>query len=112
MALAIPSMLLKQLYTFGSLRNENGSVKFSVKNRLSDATLTGLESLKFDGQEVPLENITLDLGDGNRISVADLAADTLNFPLRRELVRLMFKNFCRSFRRMDTSRLLSRLSCI
>ena len=55
MALAIPSMLLKQLHTNGSLRNTDDGVQFSVKNRLSDATFTGLTGLKFDGYEVPAD---------------------------------------------------------
>jgi hydroxymethylglutaryl-CoA reductase (NADPH) len=33
----IPSMLLKRLYTFSSLKNTPGGVQLSVKNRLSDA---------------------------------------------------------------------------
>jgi len=85
MALAIPSMLLKQLYTFGSLKNENGNVKFSVKNRLSDATITSIDSLSFDGQDVPLENVTLVLDDGRVLTPPELLAGSLDFPLRKEL---------------------------
>ena len=64
MALAIPSMVLKQLHTFGSLKNTAGGVQFSVKNRLSDARLTGLTGLKFDGYEVPADSISIRLDDG------------------------------------------------
>lgn len=53
MAIPIPSMVLKQLHTFGSLRNSADGVAFSVKNRLNDTTLVGLTRLKFDGREVP-----------------------------------------------------------
>ena len=77
MALAIPSMLLKQLYTFGSLKNVNGGVRFSVKNRLSDATLTSIDSLSFDGQEVPIENVTLRLADGTDLTPAELQANPM-----------------------------------
>ena len=48
MAIPIPSMVLKQLHTFGSLKNTADGVEFSVKNRLNDTTLTGLTGLKFD----------------------------------------------------------------
>ena len=51
MAFPIPSMLLKQLYTFGSLANTERGVRFSLKNRLSDGTVTGLHHVKFDGVE-------------------------------------------------------------
>ncbi len=85
MAFAIPSMLLKQLYTFGSLKNGDGTVKFSVKNRLSDATIISIDLLSLSGKEVPLELVTLDLGDGTIITPADLSATPLDFPLRKEL---------------------------
>lgn len=85
MALGIPSLLLKQLYTFGSLKNTPQGVQFSVKNRLSDATITHLESIKFDGLEVPREKITIDPGDGQQLTPADLAQNPLDFPLRRTL---------------------------
>jgi hydroxymethylglutaryl-CoA reductase (NADPH) len=46
MAFPIPSMILKQLYTFGSLKNTPDGVKFSLKNRLSDATISSLQQVK------------------------------------------------------------------
>ena len=85
MALAIPSMLLKQLHTFGSLKNTEQGVQFSVKNRLSDARLTGLTGLKFDGKDVPLSAVTVVLEDGSEISPEVLAAKAIDFPLRRTL---------------------------
>ncbi len=85
MALAIPSMLLKQLHTFGSLKNTDSGVEFSVKNRLNDTKLTGLTGLKFDGYEVPADSITIRLEDGATLTPAQLAAAPLDFPLRRTL---------------------------
>ena len=79
----IPSLLLKQLYTFGSLKNVESGVQFSIKNRLSDATVTGLESIKLNGQSVPLQVVSLDMGEGTLLSpeqVTDVA-----FPLRKTL---------------------------
>ena len=51
----IPQLLLRQLYTFGSLTNEPGGFRLSLKNRLSDVTLTRIIRVKFDHQEFPLE---------------------------------------------------------
>ena len=85
MALAIPSMLLKQLHTNGSLKNTPDGVEFSMKNRLSDTTLTGLTGLKFDGYEVPADSIAIRLEDGATLTPAQLAAAPLDFPLRRSL---------------------------
>src|SRR5574341_337364 len=84
--MTIPSLLLKQLYTFGSLMNVEGGVKFSIKNRLSDAMLTGIQSVKFNGAEVPNTNIKLDLGNGQIVSPEQISLSCpLEFPLRQTL---------------------------
>ena len=79
----IPSLLLKQLYTFGSLENIEGGVQFSIKNRLSDATLTKIEQIKIDGKDVKLSAVTLDLGDGDVRTLDQLSSSPISFPLRR-----------------------------
>ena len=38
----IPALILKQMYTLGSLENVEDGVRFSLKNRLSNATVTRL----------------------------------------------------------------------
>jgi len=83
MALPIPSLVLKQLYTFNSLRNTADGVRFSLKNRLSDTKLTALHDVKFDGQAVPREAITLVLDTGDILNPDDLAQHPIDFPLRR-----------------------------
>ncbi len=85
MAIPIPSMILKQLHTFGSLKNTADGVQFSVKNRLNDTKLTGLTGLKFDGREVALDKVRVRLEDGTMLTPAQLAAEPLDFPLRRSL---------------------------
>ena len=82
----IPSLILKQLYTFGSLENVNGGVQCAVKNRLSDATLTGLKSIRFDGYDVPLSDVLIVLNDGTSLTPADISeAAPLHFPLKQIL---------------------------
>jgi hydroxymethylglutaryl-CoA reductase (NADPH) len=82
----IPTMVLKQLYTFGSLQNVEQGVRFSIKNRLSDAEFTGLTGIKINRQIVPLEQVSLALADGTPLAlnqISDLAP--LAFPLRTVL---------------------------
>ncbi|MGE3840428.1 MAG: hydroxymethylglutaryl-CoA reductase [Vicinamibacterales bacterium] len=82
----IPQLILKQLYTFGSLGRTRGGVKFDMKNRLSDATLTAVTSVSIDEEPVPHEAVTLDGGDGVRIAAAAVsAANPIAFPLRKTL---------------------------
>ncbi|GAB4425410.1 MAG: hydroxymethylglutaryl-CoA reductase [Bacteroidia bacterium] len=79
----IPSLLLKQLYTFGSLKNTDGGVRFSLKNRLSDATLTGIHRVCIGDHEVAMADLTIVLSDGRRISPDAVTAQTpIDFPLK------------------------------
>ncbi|MCZ7670455.1 MAG: hypothetical protein M5U34_26495 [Chloroflexi bacterium] len=58
-----------------------------MKNRLSDAMLTGLTGVKFDGDVVSLETVSILTGDGRSLSVGGITEATpLHFPLRETLV--------------------------
>jgi len=85
MAIPIPSMILKQLHTNGSLKNTADGVEFSMKNRLNDTKLVGLTGLKFDGREVALDKVRVRLDDGTLLTTTQLAAAPVDFPLRRTL---------------------------
>ena len=79
----IPSLILKQLYTFNSLENVEGGIKFSIKNRLSDATFTALKGVKIDGKEIALETINIILGDGSSLQPLSISKSTpLDFKLK------------------------------
>jgi len=80
----IPSLLLKQLYTFGGLANTNGDVRLALKNRLGDATVTAIRAVEIDGRPVPAGSITVDLGEGRELAAAAITPDSpLDFPLKR-----------------------------
>jgi hydroxymethylglutaryl-CoA reductase (NADPH) len=82
-AMLIPSMLLKKLYTLGSLKNAEPGVQFALKNRLSDAELTGLKSISLDGKAIALNEVTLQLADGKTFKPDQIsAANPIAFPLR------------------------------
>ena len=80
----IPSLLLKQLYSRGTLKNTDAGVEFSLKNRLKDAKLKKVVSIKFNEKEVPLDKLRLDFGDGSLISPSELENNGgMDFPLRK-----------------------------
>jgi hydroxymethylglutaryl-CoA reductase (NADPH) len=82
----IPSLMLKQLYTFGSLEADRGGLRFDIKNRLGDATVTGIAELRIDESPIDLARLQLDLGDGEVLQATDLTPEAaLPFPLRRAL---------------------------
>lgn len=79
----VPSLILKQLYTFGSLANVGGGVAFSIKNRLSDATIQRISYLAIGGEAVDLDDVILDLGD-EQLSPSEISeANPIDFPLKK-----------------------------
>ena len=82
--MTIPQQLLRQLYTFGSLQNDEAGVRFELKNRLVDAELVALVALRVNGKEVPEEAVSLDLGEGAR-PLADALASPLAFGTGRRV---------------------------
>ena len=86
----IPSMLLKRLYTFSSLRNVSGGVQFSVKNRLSDTRLMSISHIAIGGIQADLKNTWLTLPDSTHLSAADIStSDPLDFPVRQNVTILV-----------------------
>ncbi len=80
----IPSLVLRQLYTNGSLTPVNGGVSFSLKNRLVDAKLTGLYSVSVNGDEVAADQLTMTLEDGATVSGTDISSSSpVDFPLKK-----------------------------
>ena len=85
MAIAIPTLILKQLYTRGSLQNVGSNVQFAIKNRLADATIIGIEALKIDGVLISLDSVKI-LHEGTQIAASEVSADNqLSFTLRQIL---------------------------
>src|SRR6185503_3362061 len=79
----IPGLILKQMYTLGSLENTAEGVRFSLKNRLSDATVTRLAEVRIDGQSVPLERLTLRM-NGGAVAGSEITPDrAVPFPLAK-----------------------------
>ena len=82
----IPSLILKQLYTLGSLENVAGGVAFNLKNRLSDAILTGVEQVSIDDRPLPLDAVHLEAGnDGGRPAQEISSEAPIAFPLAKQV---------------------------
>jgi hydroxymethylglutaryl-CoA reductase (NADPH) len=79
----IPSLLLKKLYTLGSLKNVPNGLEFSVKNRLSDAELIGLQRIAINGKAVSPDAVMLHLADGRVLRPDEITPrQPVAFPLR------------------------------
>ena len=77
----VPSLILKQLYTYGSLENTAEGVSFGLKNRLSDATVTAIHRIAIEGRDIAPENLVFEMG-GKKFTPADVNRDNpVLFPL-------------------------------
>ncbi|WP_426489596.1 hydroxymethylglutaryl-CoA reductase [Hymenobacter sp. 102] len=74
-------MLLKLLYTRGSLHNTPEGVAFSIKNRLDTVRITRVEAVVLDGKRIGVEEIALDLGSGDVRPATTFNADAAGFTL-------------------------------
>ncbi|SHI37054.1 3-hydroxy-3-methylglutaryl-coenzyme A reductase [Hymenobacter daecheongensis DSM 21074] len=74
-------MLLKLLYTRGSLHNTPEGVAFSIKNRLDTVHLSRIDYVQLDDVRIGPEQIALDLGEGDVRPAAAFNADGAGFAL-------------------------------
>lgn len=80
--LKIPSLILQRLYTTGSLKNlAGGGIGFEIKNRLSDAHLTRVRSMRIGAHELDLGQVRLELGDASLAAGEVTAERPLAFAL-------------------------------
>ena len=78
----IPSAVLNKLYNRTSLRNADGVVQFSVKNRLSPAALQQVTRVALDGRVVPEDKIAVACDAGLAFAASGISPDSpVDFPL-------------------------------
>ena len=78
----VPKALLKRLYNHSSLRNTDGGVRFSIKNRLGPARVEAVDHLLIDGGDVPHERIRLSVDGAPLAPLGEwLDGDGFEFPL-------------------------------
>ncbi len=80
----IPQLLLRQLYTFGSLTNTADGARLSLKNRLTDVTLTRIVRVRIGSLELLAKNLQMDMGDGRWRGATEVTPEQPEeFPLRK-----------------------------
>lgn len=82
----VPQLILRQLYTNGSLQNTDDGIQFSLKNRLADAKLLLVKEICIDKQKVDLNDVIISLENGIEYSVEDIKEKSITFPLRKVLI--------------------------
>lgn len=102
----IPSILLKQLYTHGSLTKTSEGIRFSLKNRLKDATISEIQWIAIDGEKVPNEHIKLQVGPDTYLSVNEINQQgDVKFALKQTITVILNVDFpvCHEKRKIGLS---------
>jgi hypothetical protein len=81
----IPPILLRKLYVPNSLRNQGEQFSFQLRNQIAPGTLVGLSRLTVNGEDRPLDGVTLTTRAGTRCA-GGLSDDT---PLAFEVGELV-----------------------
>ncbi len=81
----VPQLLLRQLYTNGSLINLDKGIQFSLKNRLSDAKILSVQEISIDEQKVDLKKAKIVFEDDSEILIDEINSNPVDFPLRKIL---------------------------
>ena len=78
--LQIPTFLLRKLYVKGSLTNTDDGFMLKLKNTISSGTAVTLEPIQVDGNEYPLDSLTIRSEDGE-INGGEVSAEN-TFPIK------------------------------
>lgn len=79
----VPQLILRQLYTNGSLKAIENGIQFSLKNRLADAKLLSIQEICIAKKSINLDDITISLDNGKEYTVDDVNSKGIDFPLRK-----------------------------
>ncbi len=60
--IVITPLIMKKIYSIGSLKNLEDGVSFAMKNPMKDALIIGLPGISINGLEIPLSNILMRSG--------------------------------------------------
>jgi hypothetical protein len=78
----IPATVLKKLYVNGSLQVKEGGFVFDLKNLIAPATITSIEGLDVNGEQVDDSQVTIVLPSGSSRPMSQISPGSpLHFPV-------------------------------
>jgi hydroxymethylglutaryl-CoA reductase (NADPH) len=82
---SISPIILKKIYSIGSLKNIEDGVSFNIKNPMREAFITGVSFISINGNEVPLTDLTL-RNNGTRLKANEINENnSLPFPMGQDV---------------------------
>jgi hydroxymethylglutaryl-CoA reductase (NADPH) len=83
----VPELMIKQLYTIGSLQRKPDGFEFKLKNRLKESCLCKVISISINNQEISKDNISLCTDEAVSITPNQLEqSEGLNISLGAEVI--------------------------
>lgn len=79
----VPQLILRQLYTNGSLQTTDNGIQFSIKNRLADAKILSVNEICIDKINIDLNNVKIAFENGQEFTIDEIKAKPIDFPLRK-----------------------------
>ncbi len=81
----ISSLILKKIYSIGSLKNVEDGVSFNIKNPMKNALITNISNITINGLEIPLDDIVM-RNNGTRLKASEINEDQpLPFPMGQDV---------------------------
>ncbi len=73
----VPGFLVRQIYVAGSLRNHVAGFSLQARNTIGDGWLDGIGSIRVDGNEIPITDISATReGDATAYRAVDVTPET------------------------------------
>ena len=83
--IVIPPIILKRIYSIGSLKNLKEGAAFIIKNPMKDALIKGLTGILINGKEIPLHEVTVG-SNGNAVRASNIDSEhPFPFPMGQEV---------------------------
>ena len=81
----LSSLILKKIYSIGSLKNVTDGVMFSIKNPVKEALIMAVSSIRVDAREIPLKDVYMS-NNGTRMQASKIDACTpFKFPMGQDI---------------------------
>lgn len=82
----VPQLMIKQLYTIGSLEKTGDGIVFKLKNRLKEGSLRRVISISINNNEIDQDKISLSSAEVDKVTPAELeSSDGIKIPLGAEV---------------------------
>ncbi len=81
----ISPLIMKKIYSIGSLRNVDDGISFNIKNPMKDGLITGVLNITINGLEISLDEVCMG-HNGTRIKASEISPEQpLEFPMGRDV---------------------------